>query len=883
MMKKILFSLLCLIGISSLQMVNARIILGRMSVDGKTVVVRYTDSYNPSTDKQPAEWGDWKDVVETVIIDESMQESQATTMAQWFSGFTKLASIEGLANLNTAKVTTMWRMFYDCRALTSLDLSNFNTEAVTDVREMFYNCNKLTALDLSSFNTENMEQMYGMFFFCSKLETLNLSNFKLSKALSTERMFSNCSKLATIYCNDDWSKYNVLNSDEMFKNCAALIAGNGTVYDAEKINIEYARPDLINQAGYFTYGACQTPSKPVVASLTYNQAVITWEPVGGEKQWTVFVGIDGYYSKEYYVNEPTITLANLTPETNYGVYVVANCTNSSSSERTGAVSFTTPAIPTCPVPDLWAPADEITYNSITLHVNSTSGEYWNIRYREKGQTKWISGGSNNKVMTITDLKPATVYEFQAQTSCGSEDESEWTPICSFSTKEEPVCPAVTKVLVSDPTHNSANIEIVSEGESWNIRYRAEGATEWEVVKATSKKTQLTGLQPLTKYELEVQTDCGEKQSDWFKALSFWTNDTPAEVDKTELNALLAEMKALYDYAINVLKIDAAQLKDYKSVLDLMDAVSANPAATQQDVDDAVAAGKLTFQTGVSVGLKVLKDEVKESFNSLLEEGDSEACQQIVADACAKIDALSWDYDKTVEENIKILEDATNYDVLMALKEALRKQREWEKTHGTPFAVCDFTKKANGYNQYVSPWTYDESWVLLGGHNNSAGWDYAKFGGKSQKNAYVRNKTAFDKAVKEIAVTYPAGSLPKGSMSVDEWGVMVFQNAEYADADLLYTVKGNASDITKEEAVLSLVPEDGQPWLAGYGFQVYWNVTTSDNGVVWVSKLEFFEDKNPQGVESVQTSEVSIQKVIRNGQLFIESNGRTFNAQGAEVK
>ena len=586
-------------------------------------------------------------------------------------------------------------------------------------------------------------------------------------------------------------------------------------------------------------------------------------------------------------NNKVMTITDLKPATVYDFQAQTSCGSEDESEWTPICNYSTKEKPVCPVPDLWAPADEITYNSITLHVNSTSGEYWNIRYREKGQTKWTSGGSNNKVMTITDLKPATVYEFQAQTSCGSEDESEWTPICSFSTKEEPVCPAVTKVLVSDPTHNSANIEIVSEGESWNIRYRAEGATEWEVVKATSKKTQLTGLQPLTKYELEVQTDCGEKQSDWFKALSFWTNDTPAEVDKTELNALLSEMKALYDYAINVLEIDPAQLKDYKSVLDLMDAVSANPAATQQDVDDAVAAGKLTFQTGVSVGLKVLKDEVKESFNSLLEEGDSEACQQIVADACAKIDALSWDYDKTVEENIKILEDATSYDVLMALKEALRKQREWEKTHGTPFAVCDFTKKANGYNQYVSPWTYDENWDILGGHNNNAspesGWEYVKFGGKSQKNAYVRNKTAFDKAVKEIAVTYPAGSLPKGSMSVDEWGVMVFQNAEYADADLLYTVKGNASDITKEEAVLSLVPEDGQPWLAGYGFQVYWNVTTSDNGVVWVSKLEFFEDKNPQGVESVQTSEVSIQKVIRNGQLFIESNGRTFNAQGAEVK
>ena len=39
----------------------------------------------------------------------------------------------------------------------------------------------------------------------------------------------------------------------------------------------------------------------------------------------------------------------------------------------------------------------------------------------------------------------------------------------------------------------------------------------------------------------------------------------------------------------------------------------------------------------------------------------------------------------------------------------------------------------------------------------------------------------------------------------------------------------------------------------------------------------------QGVENVQNDKVQSTKVLRNGQLFIEKNGKTFNAQGAEMR
>ena len=40
---------------------------------------------------------------------------------------------------------------------------------------------------------------------------------------------------------------------------------------------------------------------------------------------------------------------------------------------------------------------------------------------------------------------------------------------------------------------------------------------------------------------------------------------------------------------------------------------------------------------------------------------------------------------------------------------------------------------------------------------------------------------------------------------------------------------------------------------------------------------------PQGVKNVQGDKVQSTKLIRNGQLFIERNGKIYNANGAEVK
>ena len=52
---------------------------------------------------------------------------------------------------------------------------------------------------------------------------------------------------------------------------------------------------------------------------------------------------------------------------------------------------------------------------------------------------------------------------------------------------------------------------------------------------------------------------------------------------------------------------------------------------------------------------------------------------------------------------------------------------------------------------------------------------------------------------------------------------------------------------------------------------------------WSEDVKFITFGASTGMESIQNSDVRIQKVVRDGQLFLIIDGKTYNAQGVEVK
>lgn len=201
---------------------------------------------------------------------------KATTLEKMFEYCSNLTLLN-LQKLNTSNVTNMSRMFYDCSSISYLDLADFNTKNVTDMYGMFYGCDNLETIDLSGFDTDKVTDMSFMFKGCVKLKSINVSNFLTSKVEDMESMFQDCTSLKSINVSsfdthnvtdmksmfegctsletiyDDggfFAKTNV--GSDMFKDCTKLVGGGPTVYNASKVNEEYAKVGTYQQEGYFT-------------------------------------------------------------------------------------------------------------------------------------------------------------------------------------------------------------------------------------------------------------------------------------------------------------------------------------------------------------------------------------------------------------------------------------------------------------------------------------------------------------------------------------------------------------------------------------------------------------------------------------------------------
>ena len=201
--------------------------------------------------------GGGKKLTKVEVVDYGIQP---LTTKKWFSGCSKLASVEGLSKLDTSKATDMSGMFSSCGGLTSLDVSKLNTANVTSMADMFRYCSGLSSLDVSKFNTANVTDMKSMFQGCSSLTSLNLLGFKTANVTDMSFMFQGCMGLTSLglssfdtanvtdmadmfgYCRGlsslDVSKFNtanVTNMKSMFQGCSSLTSLNLLGFKTAKV------------------------------------------------------------------------------------------------------------------------------------------------------------------------------------------------------------------------------------------------------------------------------------------------------------------------------------------------------------------------------------------------------------------------------------------------------------------------------------------------------------------------------------------------------------------------------------------------------------------------------------------------------------------------
>ena len=148
----------------------------------------------------------------------------------------------------------------------AVDLSGIDTSACIAMDLMIADCYKLTALDVSGFDTSKVVYFFSMFVHNKSMEVLDVSSFDTVNAENANYMFAHCEKLKTIYGSDKFTVEQAKSAEGMFDGCTKLVGGNGTAYDADHINGEYARIDTADAPGYFT--AKDAPEQPPVTTVT---------------------------------------------------------------------------------------------------------------------------------------------------------------------------------------------------------------------------------------------------------------------------------------------------------------------------------------------------------------------------------------------------------------------------------------------------------------------------------------------------------------------------------------------------------------------------------------------------------------------------------------
>ena len=211
-------------------------------------------SYN-SAGARP--WNTYIANIKTVTIEDQIFPRN---MQYWLYGATALTQINGIEEIDTSNVASMYGLFYKCSNLTTIDVSGFDTSKATHMTYMFYGCSALTSLDVSGFNTSNVKKMPSMFQGCSGLTNLDVSGFDTSSATDMGGMFQGCSGLTSLDVSGfntsivdtmkymfqgckkltsiDLSSFNTSNTSNMsymFKECSSLTSLDLTGFDTGNV------------------------------------------------------------------------------------------------------------------------------------------------------------------------------------------------------------------------------------------------------------------------------------------------------------------------------------------------------------------------------------------------------------------------------------------------------------------------------------------------------------------------------------------------------------------------------------------------------------------------------------------------------------------------
>ncbi len=226
-------------------------------------------------------------------------------------------------------------------------------------------------------------------------------------------------------------------------------------------------------------------------------------------------------------------LNNLEPGTEYEYQVRHACSDTEWSEFGSSSFFSTEGgVGNCELGtdvDLFTSSTTETYSYIytSQPLGRTDNEF---RYRPTGSNDWtLTDVSSLYYRFISNLEPATEYEFQVRHNCGPSQWSEWSFSHTFNTAGGAVCDDIDggRLYFNSVTASNAYIYTPQPfGQVANeFRYKSTTSSDWiQSDVSILYYRYLSNLSAGTEYEFQVRHECTVGSfTDWSVSQRFTTN------------------------------------------------------------------------------------------------------------------------------------------------------------------------------------------------------------------------------------------------------------------------------------------------------------------------------------------------------------------------
>ncbi len=312
---------------------------------------------------------------------------------------------------------------------------------------------------------------------CDSVVTLNLSVTASPLLSDISGLTTLCPGTTTTYSTDDIPgvTYNWSYSSNWITNSGASTNSvNVTAVDTSFVTVIATNSCAADTLSIYVNSTCPKPTGIEVTSVDATSATIVWDNADCNQEYQVRIKQvgTGIWTEINVGTATTYTFTGLTALKNYQYKVINICSNLPGSPILyGPVyPFTTPDANGCSTPQNIT-VNNISATSVNVSWDAQVSESFRLRLREVGTSAWtnydISGALDN--FTITDLNPATSYEFQLRAECSTDIFTPYSSFQNFTTGtlrlDEANARSFNAGIYPNPTANNFTLNINADKES----------------------------------------------------------------------------------------------------------------------------------------------------------------------------------------------------------------------------------------------------------------------------------------------------------------------------------------------------------------------------------------------------------------------------------